>query len=1859
MNEAMRRISIADRAAAIPEQTANQLKNIARLAPYLSPRTMLNLAASQASPDTIELMNVAARKMAEDNDPIREETKGFLGRFGTFFKDVFNPNSFRSKYDPKNPLTQRAAAQGLTTDEVYEQAGGNIGYETIKSASRKAIAVTESGWSGINNFVFELNEDGTAPTGTQVRKRAGRLAEVVATLGAGYAWNKQDLDRAFKYTEAGVLFRNPERQGSGFLSPVDLQVEQMMNVVGLDADTGEPLDDYRGRLRFGEFETQVPLPGGLMATIEQPATVGGYLANLGWTAKRLPNGSIVEGTGLNLDSGYGSFISGAIDAVGELATDATMAASVAAKGLKLLGLSTVAFNKLSPAARAALPGSNTLQQFFRAGATIDDIPLTSKSWLEIDTLRSSFGDEAKRLNDAVDMGTLSPADRDSLIQMKQSILTQSETKVWDADRLSEMIRTDSRWDFIFRLIDDAKTKNEDPLQRAFIIRNKVFKNRISPEDAAALAQANGIEGYRQVFLDAADGLGRGEASLPAKITQLTTKQGTIAPKVSQRLQQLRGVGRDFERMVMPPPVAGLMATKGVKAVSEVAQEVASSPLVRGTNQLYSKIRNLFQLAPDASIVIDGSTGQRMASIDSVYSWVRNLFPNSTDDAFVVEWMGKVQRALTENFTDVEQYDELGNIVTKRVKAPQTRAGVRAVEENVYEIMAEYLKREGFDARGIDEAMDIVREERSQLRTFNIDEAGFPTDDGLLQRLGDYGLVDLDEIATELSTKYGQRVSPDDLKVVVAATLQELQNHALVLPDWRQVKQIAKNNLYKRAVRSGKSDVVASRGELTNAYRFVNGINTFWKQSTLATIGYLARNLLDGQVALWVGDAGVASMFHRPYRFFKIVMNKAGVEDILNKPMTKDGIRQLSARMVDELTPSEKNLLSISRAESWGTWKERTHSFERLVKTGQVTRVLKSDQNLYSVAVAQSARKIHADPVERILAQVQGIPDPAMRKKVLLDWLFGTEEGTYVQTQVLDAYKTGGIRVGLPKGFVRGLGKVQKFDLETQTDRVAFWEGFIDTVIAGRVERMGEVPELRIMMAHNAVPKLADNGRAQIQTVFFPTGSNFPKSVTKIPGGQAPSMDTITGGIYRGSNGSQFFVESVESTGSGYNVKLIELEMMRVAPTTDNPAVEAVMKIDEADEYALAPVRAWVGRNGTVAPETLQVVRKLWSKEELIDNFPEQLPMFEETSVNGVLQGWRNLVDRIFVGSFTGAELAFEKLPAYRQFKWQEYARHYDALSYAELQRAEQNVVLGAKRLGMSPDDYMGGVSLGKRARGGSPFKRLQEARKQAKGRAQKAGYTLEDVDNYAASVAARKLREYFYDAPKKMNIENAEGVELIFTFIAAQRAVVQRFARLLVANPDKPYRIMRAFNGATELNLPGDYQNGALYNDPITGQWKFRHPVGFLARSVANATGLNLDTITPYIGSPIKGLSVGLTGIPGVAPLGAITLNFLADTIAGMTDADDRIDSFRKTFLPFESLSKDKSTLQRLSPAWAVKTTNLWKSTAMDKKVDLVSREISDASRALWTTNNYDPNNKSDMERFEADSKRLAEIMVGFSMLSQFLGPSAGTPEYTVRLKGVDVNAAALTQVRQMMLEEDRETGNMKFLQMFGEEAMLYIAGKTTSTKNTKGFMMTENYVKWVKKNKFDVEFYESGVGYYFGPAEEDEFSFTARTYLFDNQLTRYRTALEGFQASRAAVASIKYRIFRNAFPTYLDKDDQANLRSFRNDLKEKYNYTGPDFNPNELPKIINDIGSILKDKALRDSPIVEPLRAYMAERATLLIMNGRTTFRSKAMTESRQELDGFAQNLIRQGNLEFARLYDNVLAQETDPAGTDPEAQK
>ncbi|MBM4179795.1 MAG: hypothetical protein FJ211_10780 [Ignavibacteria bacterium] len=584
----------------------------------------------------------------------------------------------------------------------------------------------------------------------------------------------------------------------------------------------------------------------------------------------------------------------------------------------------------------------------------------------------------------------------------------------------------------------------------------------------------------------------------------------------------------------------------------------------------------------------------------------------------------------------------------------------------------------------------------------------------------------------------------------------------------------------------------------------------------------------------------------------------------------------------------------------------------------------------------------------------------------------------------------------------------------------------------------------------------------------------------------------------------------------------------------------------------------------------------------------------------------------------------------------------------------------AKAMKMSPNDYMGDMRTLKERVPGPLFKqgrfeRLQELAAQAPdGR---VGYSLEQLENVASAVAVRRMRETFYDMPKKFNLEDAAVVSLMYQFIAATRVIGAWWVGSFAKHPLKAYRVARALNGIQDLNLPGDAEIGGIYPHPVTDQFVFRHPLGFAGRTAYNyLSGASRSAggdVTPILESQVRGLNIGLAGLPQANPVGQLAIGSVLSGIKILTGPSESYDSVRQLLLPFEQLQTEKTVSERLLPGWFIKITNGLKAMTPTQLSAMMIREQNDAASALMATGRYDRTKTEDVIALENDAKRMAVVMVILGGLSQFVGPASGNPDYVIKLNGIDTHAAMLAAELQRMKEEDYETATARFIETFGEDALMYVTGKTKTVPEAQGVLYTEQYKRWLEGNKSTVAAYESGIAHYFGPVEEeDEFAFAVRSALLDAGKTRYMTPIEKLRASEYAIGATYYRAFREKFPERgLSPEQSQILRDYRDFLESRFIGYNKRFTVGSFDTKIADLERIVNDGNFKDSELYNPLLQYLAMRRVLLAESGRTTFRSQAATPFREELQRLGDELSVM-NPTFARLYDRVLSQETDPVG-------
>lgn len=1794
--EVNRRLEVERRATeGLTDDYVSRLQRQARLAPYLSPRTLMNTARYDTTDETLALMNNAAR---ETSVQANETNRVF-----DFGKKLVNP-------------VFNAVGDVLSTTK-------DVAYDGVKAASRYLTATGESGYSFVNNYLLErgISE-------IEFAQRFGKILAAPALL-----WFDQDMKRAAKYTELGKLIRDGSRQGEGFFLPAQLQYEQMLEVMGISPD-GEPLD-YAGRKYFDDAYVKAPIGElyGRPQMMKQPATIGAFLTAV--PRKIRPDGAITSYKGLNPDSGLGSFLSGTIDALFELTVDPTIVVGKAVEATKAAAKGARLADVVSAERVAAVEAKTTIGKWLELGRTANDLPSTTKSWSEIAEARRVYSEDVANIRRARANKSITAKEAQDLLDMRDTVLKNAEADVWNKDALSEMIRTDGRFQDFFNLLDSSRVV-KDVNQRAWVIRNKIFKNQISLEDARKLAEQNSFDGYRDVFLQAADGLGRGESVLPEKISDFGGRTRRLLDKATAGR-----ISPDFDRYVLPPGLAWGKVAPGLAPATTTAKYAGKVGLdISSYRWAKDRFRQMFRVSPQVEIMVNGSAGQRADAVDNFYSFITNLLPDTADQLYVQKMMGRVQDAMTNKPRTVDRLRK-GRVVAEKITGEASRAGIKAVEEMTYEVLGEYMKKQGLDPR---QARDIVRQiknVRQTSRTYAIYN-GLPTDFGQLQKLAADGLVDLKEVADDIAKTIGMPVSTKDLQIIGPAAIQEAYNHVMTLPDWRMVKSLVEGGELGlgRLVRNPKT------GQLTlgaNAFDVI--VNDVWKPMTLANLGYFVRNILEGNVRLYIASPDdVSSLFHRPFHYWKMIKNKAGVQDIMGRYMTQDEIDVLSKKTFENLTPAEKNLVSVTTASSWGYSSAFLDSLTNMVKTGQVDMINKASVGAYRTAAADALRKMNSDPLEALLARVRHLPADR-QVDIAMEYLYKSEAGAHIQNRLFEMVQDYGMTVGVGQkigDYPIGAQTLTKLNLTNRTQRQAFLRGHIETQLRGRVEQLSSVPELRPIIGQNAVPKLGPGNRAVVSTQRV--NKAFLKNVENWAWGDKPAAENIIGGIFYEPGARQaFYIDDVVRSGPKGNVvsaKLIELE------TVDTE----IIKNRDFDFMT-----GWAPRTEGYSKELENVVERMLESTDpaVINAFPEILPSFTRVAkdVTGLRNQWRSFVDSIFSGVMGKGVNALEKLPAYRQYKWAIYEEYYDSLSGVAINDAIRNIRQRANDIGMSPDDYMGGIK--------GRFDKLVERQKRTD--ALKAGYDIEQMDDFASSLAEKKMRNLFYDLPQKLNFETSFGVSALFQFIAATRVIMTDMARLAAAHPDKIYRMTRAVNGTMELDLPGDTERGVVYTHPVTGKYVFRHPFGFPSRALSRLfTGVDTQgAVTPVLESQVQGLNIGLVGVPQANPLGQIGIGRVLDLAQTFSGGDSRgIDELRKTLLPFESLQAEKGVAERLLPTWAYKTMQGINAMAFGNRSDVIKREISDAAAALSLTGKYDLSNKNDLERLESDAAKLGITMFMMSAATTFAGPASASPDYIVTLDGMDVHMGSLASELQKMRDLDPDGAPLRWIDTFGDEALIFLAGKVQMSKDARGILYTPDYLSWMKKNQTKIDGYIGSVAYFFGPQEDvSEYEFGVRSYLLQGGKARYAGVSERVLAAQYVAASAQYRYIRNRLPTFLNDEQEAQLKVIREDLSKRYRgFEAVKYSTQSFGENIKAIRQILDEGSFADSELVEPLRVYMTYRDTFLAkleQMGMSSFRSKKASVFRLQLDSIGEELSRQ-NKSFQRLYDNLLSSETNPAGTE-----
>jgi hypothetical protein len=656
----------------------------------------------------------------------------------------------------------------------------------------------------------------------------------------------------------------------------------------------------------------------------------------------------------------------------------------------------------------------------------------------------------------------------------------------------------------------------------------------------------------------------------------------------------------------------------------------------------------------------------------------------------------------------------------------------------------------------------------------------------------------------------------------------------------------------------------------------------------------------------------------------------------------------------------------------------------------------------------------------------------------------------------------------------------------------------------------------------------------------------------------------------------------------------------------------------------------------------------------------------------VLAGWDKATDHFFSSLYPKRSAYLMQSPAFRQYYYKQIGNLIDEVDARGLQDIRLALEKAAKKDGLSSlsgkagekwlRKYIGDTATGKFL-GDIGVSEQTLTRRiidkinsgQATGK-----LSLAEIDSYAKGFALDETKRLFYNAAEKSNF--ADILRVVAPFGSAWAEVTSSWAKIAMSNPETVKRVGLTVQGLRNAD-PDNDGKGFFWKDPVSGEWSFHYPfsdqigplvsyfggigalgglaVGGVKGAVAGGLGgasvggvLQGAMPTPGVNltAPAKTLTMGLNVVPGVGPMVQIAASKL---LGKLPEAD----GVRKLLAPYGE--PDLTVV----PSWAQK---LIAATQDPEQNRLMGDMTIEVMQVLQATGKYDLTDPAEKERLLADATGRARMLLMLRSLGQAVGPTRPDIEFKVPTNEGDMYAKELARAFRDMQKQNYDTAIPRFMQTFGEDAFLYVAGKSKATAG--GLDASTEFGNFERTNGSVFTRYKDVAGY-FAPVGTN---FDYQVYL--RQLnTGSRQKLKPSELIEEAQALVGKSLYKSAVrlagpnPT---GDQQDYLRMLRATIGSMYpGYLTQPVDINKQPSLMLQAEQAAQDSLLDGNPVAEGARLYFQIRQQALNeanQRGVSSLGGKKVADLRGWLRGAAEQIIARYP-EFERLYDRLLFNEID----------
>ena len=839
--------------------------------------------------------------------------------------------------------------------------------------------------------------------------------------------------------------------------------------------------------------------------------------------------------------------------------------------------------------------------------------------------------------------------------------------------------------------------------------------------------------------------------------------------------------------------------------------------------LYRNFRGKWlQTMPKGTVVINGTGADKTEAVKSYARYLRG-----------------------SGFADDSQ--EFKTVMQKVVEAYSSAdpSIARASAKEAYDLLIEtvFVSLGGKSEASRQAAKEIIGAARSaKARVFNINDVGNADDGGALQMLRSVLPEDVfDDIPLDVQ---------DRLVINGPGALIELADDVEVLPDFRRMRALAGNPWLTRNTAGGQ------RAGTVMAV-FVQ--DEIWKPLTLATGGYVMRNMIDAQTR--IAMSGRSGLFSHPQDFILWVLRKKGAFDITGEDF--GGVAGVWNKEQDEFWQAltfdlHKNLNDPVAAE------------QNLIRNGNFSIVDRGDDAVAHVTgYVDNLALIHTDPILSRVAKLglEGLDQPARVQKIK-DWLTSPENKELLGQ--LRNYFAEGVKYTDPVSGKTGRIRIDPADLDTAVDA---WVDKLSEFRVGSIIRDNK--DLRVVSAYNRVPLTAmDEGGKTITAGPRNIDINDidPKDIIDGDGG--------IGSVIRLEDDVEGLIIGTVDTPTG------------IDPFTGLPSTK--------QDYVVQPVH-----NGPAFTKDGLGTQNL---RNLLDTLGEEGKLAQKVKIaqrgttantelgQRALQVKNKFVDTFFVSLYGKATQFLEKSPVFRQSYYREVFNNADLLAPSEAAALLKRANTEATKSGMKLANYVGGKDV---------LARLKEV---AASTSDAIG-TLEQLDDFAKASALRQTKELLYNATERSNLEDI--FRIIIPFGGAWKEVMGTYAKAVVEDPTRLRKAQLIFDGARKFDPDNDGQ-GFFYRDATTGEYSFNFPLsGDIAQLL---TGQDVP-----LQAPVKRLSIGLGVVPSIGPMAQVA----ASKIIPDTPATDDIIGFLLPYGRKTDFNLLPLWAKKMQEAWEGNTQNL------------------------------------------------------------------------------------------------------------------------------------------------------------------------------------------------------------------------------------------------------------------------------------------------------------------------------------------------